>query len=186
VQQLADSFSLAEDAQAIAVKLIEECDVFAHLSQARFACLLSQPAVTLQGDARMAIVCIPTVQGPLKRFFDWVVAYIATPVLDWEEPDFLIVIDAACWPGLDAVRKERLVFHELKHVVARETEYGVPKLDREGRPMLRLVKHDIEAFEDEIVRYGISVCALEDACIAIAEGVRKDRRDAEEARGRVA
>jgi hypothetical protein len=44
--------------------------------------------------------------------------------------------------------------------------------------MLRLVPHDIEAFEDEITTYGIEICGLEDACIAIAEGVRIDRRAA--------
>jgi hypothetical protein len=44
--------------------------------------------------------------------------------------------------------------------------------------MLRLVPHDIEAFEDEVTTYGVEVCELEDACIAIAEGVRVDRRKA--------
>jgi hypothetical protein len=146
------------------------------LSQARFVCVLSQPAVTLQGTERAAIVAIPTVQGPLKRLFDWHVAQLAAPVLDWEEPDFLIVIDAAVWSTLvEAMRKERLIYHELSHVVARENEHGVPKLDREGRPMLRLVPHDAEFFHDEVAKYGIAVCGLEDACVAIAEGVRRDR-----------
>jgi hypothetical protein len=139
---------------------------------------LSQPTVTLRGSACNAIVCVPSVQGPLNRFFVWLIARECAPLLEWEEPDFLIVIDGAIWPSLDGVRQERLIFHELCHVVARENEYGVPKLDSEGRPMLRLVPHDIEAFEDEVTTYGVEVCGLEDACIAIAEGVRVDRRKA--------
>lgn len=178
VRQLEDSFALAPDAQAICVRLIEEVDAFAHLGQALFACVLSQPLVSLRGDECNALVGVPTMQGPFKRMSDWMFAQVCAPVLDWEEPDFLVLIDAAVWSTLDAVRQERLMFHELKHVVARENEYGVPKLDAEGRPMLRLQRHDEEFFHDEVTRYGAHVCGLEDAALAIADGIRKDRRDA--------
>jgi hypothetical protein len=124
----------------------------------------------------MAIVGVPRAQGPFSRLFDWMVAQLCASVCEWEEPDFLILVDAAIWPSLDPMRKERLMFHELCHVVARENEYGVPRLDAEGRPMLRLVPHDVEAFEDEITTYGIEVCGLESACVAIAEGAALDRR----------
>lgn len=132
--------------------------------------------MTLQGVERRAIVTLPHVQGPLKRLFDWMIASLCAPELDWEEPDFLIVLDAAIWPTLTAVRQERLVYHELCHVVARENEHGVPKLDNEGRPMLKVVPHDAEFFFDEVERYGVEDCDLEDACLAIAEGARRDRK----------
>jgi hypothetical protein len=179
VQQLADSFSLATDAQRLAETLIRTVDRFAHLAQARYVCLLSQPAVTLQGTERAAIVCLPNVQGPLKRMFDWMVASLCAPVLNWDEPDFLILIDAAYWSSRDTtgMRKERLVYHELCHVVARTNEYGVPKLDHEGRPMLKLVPHDAEFFHDEVERYGLEVCQLEETAASIAAGFRKDERD---------
>jgi hypothetical protein len=176
LRQLADSFTLAADAQAIGDRLIAEVPRFAHLSQARLVYLASQPTVTLHGNPCWACVVNPSVQGPLTRFFDWVLASMAAPLLEWDEPDFVVLIDAAVWSTLDALRRERLIYHELRHIVARETEYGVPKLDAEGRPMLRLVAHDIEAFEDEIATYGIEACGLEDACIAIADGLAVDRR----------
>jgi len=148
--------------------------------------VLSQPEVRLHGSQKWAIVAIPSVQGPLSRLFDWMLAQLCAPLLEWEEADFVVLIDAAIWSTLDAVRQERLIYHELCHVVARENEYGVPKLDAEGRPMLRLVPHDAEFFHDEVERYGIEVCQLEDTCLAIAEGVRVDRRNAEKARGSAA
>lgn len=156
-------------------------DRFAHLAQARFACVLSQPEVRLHGSMCHALVGIPTVQGPFGRLFTWMLASLLQPVLEWEEPDFVILIDAAAWPSRDAVRQERLIYHELRHVVARENEYGVPRLDAEGRPMLRLVPHEAEFFLDEVERFGVQACDLEDACVAIAEGVRLDRRKAAEA-----
>lgn len=176
MRQLEDSFALAPDAKAIADRLIEADSRFAHLAQLRFACILSQPLVSLHGAPCNALIGVPTAQGAFKRMFDWMIAELCAPVLEWDEPEFLILIDAAIWPSLDAVRRERLMFHELKHVVARENEFGVPKLDAEGRPMLRLTPHDVEVFEDEITTYGIEVCGLEDACVAIAEGAALDRR----------
>lgn len=150
-------------------------DRFAHLSQARWVALLSQPTVTLRGAECNALVGVPSNQGPFSRLFTWMVAQLCATVCDWEEPDFLILLDAAIWPSLDAVRKERLIYHELCHVVARENEYGVPRLDAEGRPMLKLVPHDAEFFHDEVARYGPEICSLEDACIALAEGARGER-----------
>ncbi len=176
MRQLADSFALAPEAQAIGDRLIADVERLAHLGQARLVYMASQPLVTLHGIPSNACVVQPAVQGPLKRWFDWALAGFAAPVLEWDEPDFVILIDAAVWGTLDARRRERLIYHELRHIVARETEYGVPKLDAEGRPMLRLVAHDIEAFEDEIATYGIEVCGLEDACVAIADGLAVDRR----------
>jgi len=177
IQQLHDNFALASDVQAIATRLIDEVDRFAHLGQARFVCLGSQPTVTLRGAQCNAIVTMASVQGPMRRLFDWMVAYFAAPVLDWDEPDFLIIVDAAVWSTLDTVRQERLVFHELCHVVAIENEYGVPKLDNEGRPMLKVVPHDIEYFHGELERYGLAVCGAEDAATSIAAGFRIDQRN---------
>lgn len=176
MRQLEDSFALASEAQGICVQLVERVDRFAHLGQARFAVLASQPVVTLRGAECAAIVTVPMVQGPLKRLFDWLIAGTCAPLLEWEEPDFLILVDAAIWSTLDAVQKERLMFHELCHVVARETEYGVPKLDSEGRPMLKLVPHDVEVFHEEVATYGPETCGIEEVCLSIAEGIRAERR----------
>lgn len=178
MRQLDDSFRLAEDARAIATALIAREVRFAHLGQARFACVHSEPLVTLHGGECAALVGMPSVQGPFKRMFDWMLAQLCEPVLAWEEPDFLILIDVSGWRSLDPIRRERLMYHELCHVVARLNEHGVPKLDAEGRPMLRIVRHDAEFFEDEVATYGTEVCGLEDACLAIAQGIAVDKRRA--------
>lgn len=124
----------------------------------------------------MAFIGQPRVQGPLGALFTWMLAGACAKVLEWDEPDFVIVIDAALWPDLDAVGQERLMYHELRHVAAVENEFGVPRLDHEGRPLLKLVPHDAEFFHDEVEKYGVQVCGLEDAAIAIAEGEANQRR----------
>jgi hypothetical protein len=129
----------------------------------------------LHGAACYAFIAQPSVQGPLSKLFTWMLAGACARELEWEEPDFVIVIDAAIWPTLDALRKERLMYHELRHIAARENEYGVPTLDKEGRAMLKLVPHDAEFFHDEVSRYGLEVCGLEETAIAIAEGIATDK-----------
>lgn len=92
-----------------------------------------------------------------------------------DDPDFLVLIDRAIWSSLDETRRERLVYHERCHVVARENEYGVPTLDRAGRPRLALRPHDAEVFYAEILRYGAAVTDSEELAIAIAEGEARRR-----------
>lgn len=157
-------------------RLIREVDEFVHLSEARIACLGSQRTPMLRGASCRAFIAIPGVQGPLSPLFDWMIANLCEPLFARELPDFLVVIDAAVWPTLDALRQERLVFHELKHVVVREDEFGVPKFGQDHRPALKLIPHDYEFFDSEVRRYGADVCELVDAAVAIAAGSRTGER----------
>lgn len=177
-EQFADSFALADEPQAIAASLIGDLDEFAHLGLARIAFVFSERSLFLGGDQKAAIIGNATnvVRGPLRHLLNWLVVGLVEPLFDREEPDFLVLVDHPHWQGLDAEGRERLVFHELKHVVADETDDGTPKLSRDdGRPMLKLRGHDAEAFNTEIERYGVEVCGLEDTAIAIAEGERLKR-----------
>lgn len=171
MQHLQDTFSLAVEPLRLAARLVSACDEFLHLSHARIPILFSQRTLSLHGAPCAAFIGIPKVQGPFRVLFEWCVAGLVAPVLDGEDPDFLILVDIAIWESLDAERRERLVYHELKHVVVREDEYGVPRLNKEtGDPMLKLVPHDIEAFDDEIRRYGPDIVGIETTCEAIVQG----------------
>lgn len=173
----ADSYSLAPEPQALAVRLIARCDEFAHLVDARIACLWSEQQPMLRGAPCAAFVGYPRVQGPFSPLFAWLIASLCAPLCDQEEPDFLVIFDHALWPALDAERQERLVYHELCHVVAREDEYGVVRTSPDdGRVLLKLVPHDYEFFDQEVRRYGPDVCGLDGAAVAIADGFRATER----------
>ena len=174
-----DSFSLATDPQDCAARLIATLDEFQHLGLARIGWVFSERELFLGGDRKAAIVCTATnvVRGPLRHLVNWLVVGLVEPLFEREEPDFVVLVDRALWDAVDVEGRERLVYHELCHVVAVENEHGTPKLSRDdGRPMLKLRGHDAEAFNPEIERYGVEVCGLEDTAIAIAEGERRKRR----------
>jgi hypothetical protein len=176
VEQFADSFALASEPQAIATTLVADEPEFAHLGLARLACVFSERALFLHGGSCAALIAVPTyMQGPLRHLVGWLISQFVTPLFAGEDPDFLILIDRPFWDSLDAERRERLIYHELCHVEARETEHGTPRLDQEGRPMLKLKPHDSEVFHAELERYGVTVTDQEALALAIVEGERRRR-----------
>ncbi len=178
VEHLEDSFRLADEPQAVAARLIATEDDFAHLGLARIACVFSERALFLHGGPCHALIAVPTyMQGPLRHLVGFLIGQFCRPLFEGEDPDFVILIDRAVWDSLDAVRRERLMFHELCHVAAKEhEETGVPKLGQDGRPILKLRPHDAEKFYAEIEKYGAAVTDAEDLAVAIAEGEARQRR----------
>jgi hypothetical protein len=172
VQHLPDSFRLAPEPQAIAARLVLSCDDLAHLQGVSLAVLFSERELHLHGGVKAAIIALPTVQGPLRHLFSFLVAGLCADLHDWHDPDYLVLVDRALWSTLDPERRERLVYHELCHVQMREDEYGVPKLDAEGKPFLKLVPHDCEVFDRELERYGPVVVGIEATCDAIVRGAK--------------
>jgi hypothetical protein len=179
VRVFSDTFTLAAEPQAIVARLIETEDHFAHIREAQpaLAVLFSQRELRLHGARANAIIGMPKVQGPYRDLFEFMLASLAAPLLAWEEIELLVLVDAAIWQSLDAERRERLLFHELSHVVAKEDEFGVIRRNKDtGKPLLKLVPHDVEAFHTEIIKYGPDVCDLETACEAIVEGAAHAKR----------
>jgi hypothetical protein len=173
----ADSYSLAPEPQALVSQLVARCDEFAHLVDMRAACVWSEQQPMLRGAPCAAFIGYPRVQGPFSPLFAWCMATVCAPLFEQEEPDFLIIFDHALWPTLEGERQERLVYHELCHVVAREDEYGQPRFSNDdGRVLLKLVPHDYEFFDQEVRRYGPDVCNLDGAAVAIADGYRAAER----------
>jgi len=171
---LPDSFALAPDAQALLTRLVTTCDEFAHLGEARLLCVASQRTPVLHGAPCAALIGLTTVHGgPFRHLYAFLVAQLSAPVFEGDEPDFCVLIDAALWGAMDPEEQERLVYHELCHVIAKEhPETGAPMFSDDGRPALKLRPHDFEFFDQEVRRYGPMVCGLDAAAVAIAEGHR--------------
>jgi len=174
-----DSFHLASEPQTIATRLIETCEEFLHIQEAapRIAVVFSERTVILRGSPCAAVIVEPRWQGPLSGMTEWLYAAFLAPVIDQEDVDYLILVDRPQWDSLDAERRERLMFHELSHVVVHEDEFGAPRRSREtGKPVLKLGPHDTEVFTAEILRYGPHVVDLEEHCHALVEGEARARR----------
>lgn len=179
MQHFEDSFALASEPQAIAARLTADCEELQHVKEAapRIAVFFSQRALFLHGGQKAAVIIAPRWQGPLGLMAGFLLAQACAPLLEWEDPDFVILVDAAVWSSLDAERRERLMFHELSHVVWVEDEFGVGKRNREtGRPIIKLGPHDCEIFDSELRRYGPEVVGIETTLQAIVEGAAEARR----------
>ena len=188
MQQFADSYALLPAAAAIGTRLIQSVPHFAHLSEARLLYVSSQRQPMLHGHPCQAFVAKPKVQGPFHWFFEWLVSGFAGQVLEGEDPDFIVMVDAALWESYDATKREWLVYHELRHIEQKTDENGIPKFSQEdGKPMWKLVPHDAEFFFDEVERYGPEVTGQVESTIALATGHRNaQERDGAEQRDRAA
>lgn len=171
-----DSFALHPAATATADRLIQESDDFEHLTRARFAVVGSARTIMHHGAPAAAVVGSPRTQGAWGGLMGFCLETLASPRLDWEPADFYVMVDAAVWDALDPLRQERLMYHELSHVVPRETEFGEPQFDSEGRPRLKFVPHDCEVFDAELRRYGPEVVGIESTLDAIVDGAADAKR----------
>ena len=174
-----DTISIAKDPAAMAARLIATAEELEHLEQARplLLVLFSQRTIVFRGGTCAAVIIQPRWQGPLGMVAECLLAEFGRPVLEGNDPEFVILVDAAIWSSLDEERRERLIFHELLHLQPQVTEFGVIRRSKlTGKPLLRLVPHDYELFEAEILRYGVEVCGAEDAALAIVEGEKRKRR----------
>ncbi|WP_258129226.1 putative metallopeptidase [Achromobacter anxifer] len=86
----------------------------------------------------------------------WQKARQEQQMIEWfgRVPEFLITL-AADYCGLCTDAEFcALVEHELYHLGQRTDEFGAPAFDKEGRPKLRIVGHDVEEFVGVVARYG--------------------------------
>lgn len=71
-------------------------------------------------------------------------------------PAFLITLAADYCATCSDAEFCALVEHELYHIGHAPDAYGAPAFDKEGRPKLRIVGHDVEEFVGVVARYGPS------------------------------
>lgn len=107
----------------------------------------------------------PMVQGQLKDVFVWMLER-----LFGELPELLIVLDTEYWMDADERLREVLVYHELCHAAHAQDKFGTPRFDKEGRPVIKLVGHDVEEFAAVVRRYGAYSPEIRDFINAASEG----------------
>lgn len=98
----------------------------------------------------------------------WQKARQEQQMIEWfgRVPEFLITL-AGDYCGICTDTEFcALVEHELYHVGQRNDEFGAPAFDKEGRPKLRIVGHDVEEFVGVVARYGASTEVLRLAAAA--------------------
>lgn len=79
-------------------------------------------------------------------------------MIEWfgRVPAFLITLAADYCATCSDAEFCALVEHELYHIGHAPDPYGAPAFDKQGRPKLRIVGHDVEEFVGVVARYGPS------------------------------
>lgn len=92
------------------------------------------------------------------RVSGWQKARQEQQMVEWfgGVPAFLITLAADYCATCTDIEFCALVEHELYHLGQRTDEFGAPAFDKEGRPKLRIVGHDVEEFIGVVARYGPS------------------------------
>lgn len=142
----------AEDAHpaTIAARLMLD-DEHVHLADNDITFLwLMRTSPEMQGGRSvLARVQEPLVQGKLRDlFFQMLVATYGVM------PDFIVTVDRDWWRDAAPIAREALVWHELCHVKQVRDKFGELKFDRDGKPVIGLIAHDIEEFRSTVARYG--------------------------------
>ncbi len=81
-------------------------------------------------------------------------------------PAFLITLAADYCATCSDAELCALVEHELYHIGQATDAFGAPAFDKEGRPKLRIVAHDVEEFVGVVRRYGPSAEVAKLAAVA--------------------
>lgn len=123
----------------------------AHLQQADLAflwapCAFEKAGRTVLGQAEQVMF----------RAGGWQKARQEEQMVEWfgRVPAFLITLAADYCAQCSDAEFCALVEHELYHVGQALDPFGAPAFDREGRPKLRIVGHDVEEFLGVVRRYG--------------------------------
>ncbi len=88
----------------------------------------------------------------------WQKARQEQQMIEWfgRVPAFLITLAADYCAACSDAEFCALVEHELYHIGHAPDPYGAPAFDKQGRPKLRIVGHDVEEFVGVVARYGPS------------------------------
>ncbi|RZV01065.1 UNVERIFIED_ORG: hypothetical protein EOZ59_1003 [Serratia quinivorans] len=89
----------------------------------------------------------------------WQKARMEQQMHEWfcDVPKFIITLAADYCSQCSDLEFCALVEHELYHIAQATDEFGAPKFNKEGQPVLKLRGHDVEEFVGVVRRYGASV-----------------------------
>jgi len=69
-------------------------------------------------------------------------------------PDADVILPQTVWPTLDDTEKEQRIFHELCHIAFSKDSKGEVKRTTKDWPVVRIRRHPIVAFPEEVERFG--------------------------------
>lgn len=152
-----DEYSEAADAKELGALLIERVTEHSHLQDATIGYMFRDDELTRHGKVTVAeAILVERILPSDKRWSRLVKWSIQHHVLKTATlPDFLILIDANIWEGLDPGQKLALVDHELSHASQAKDENGSPKFHKDGRPVWSIRGHDVEEFCGVVERNGL-------------------------------
>ena len=159
------------DPRAYCARLLKDCPEFSHLAEGEVdICWIESVAgLSEKGRQVLGMVHEPKVQGKLNGLFFWLLK-----TMHGSDPDFIILLDAVYWAQATQREREILVYHELSHIAHAEDKDGEPKYNEDtGRPVYRIVGHDVEEFSAVARRYGAWNADLQQFAQALKEGTRE-------------
>lgn len=152
----ASFFDMAEEGPdgpaAIAARLVEECDEFVELrvGQPVILFLMRAGEKIRNGRRILGEMALPAFKGGLADLSVWLLARACGGQL----PDYICTIDSLWWLTANPHQRVALVHHEIKHCGIRRDREGEPKFDDDGKPEWGILAHDIEEFQDTVIRFG--------------------------------
>lgn len=125
----------------------------AHLVDADLAFLWAS-----SGFEKAGRVVLGQAEQVMFRAGGWQKARQEQQMIEWfgRVPAFLITLAADYCATCSDAEFCALVEHELYHIGHAPDAYGAPAFDKEGRPKLRIVGHDVEEFVGVVARYEAS------------------------------
>ncbi|WP_369788325.1 putative metallopeptidase [Rouxiella sp. WC2420] len=95
----------------------------------------------------------------MMRAGGWQKARMEQQMHEWfgDVPKFIITLAADYCSQCTDLEFCALVEHELYHIGQAKDEFGAPKFNKEGQPVLTMRGHDVEEFVGVVRRYGASV-----------------------------
>ncbi|THD53202.1 hypothetical protein ERD95_06090 [Enterobacteriaceae bacterium ML5] len=88
----------------------------------------------------------------------WQKARMEQQMYSWfgHKPDYIITLAADFCSQCTDLEFCALIEHELYHIAQATDDFGAPKFNKEGQPVLTMRGHDVEEFVGVVRRYGAS------------------------------
>ncbi len=92
---------------------------------------------------------------------------------EFKEYDAVVFLNSDTWDTLTEAQWLALIDHELCHLTVDKDENGKPKEDENGRPCVRLRRHDLEEFRDVVRRHGMYLDDIREFVMALKDAKSK-------------
>ncbi len=124
-----------------------------HLLDADIRFMWASSAFTKQGRTVLG-----QAEEVAMRAGGWQKARMQQQMHEWfgEVPKYIITLAGDYCSECSDLDFCALVEHELYHIAQAQDEFGAPKFNKEGQPVLAMRGHDVEEFVGVVRRYGAS------------------------------